>query len=211
MTQNRIRNALMDGAVRLAAKEGIEKLTTRNIAAECDLHDAYIYRYFIDKDDLISQAFLREDRELNRRIAEGIANADMSSLTLEKSLRIVLMPIWEYLVANEDVCKFYVRYYYSIYFKKFTLKEFKTGNSRFKEAFDKMFPSNMDTEIVLLYAMDTILSMAMKVVCGEINKTSDIEERVFKLIYSIVKTFIETDDNMLNQDMWEIDNYDRDF
>ena len=74
-----------------------------------------------------------------------------------------------------------------------------------------MFPSNMDTEIVLLYAMDTILSMAMKVVCGEINKTSDIEERVFKLIYSIVKTFIEIDDNMLNHDMWEIDNYDRDF
>ena len=74
-----------------------------------------------------------------------------------------------------------------------------------------MFPSNMDTEIVLLYAMDTILSMAMKVVCDEINKTSDIEERVFKLIYSIVKTFIEIDDNMLNHDMWEIDNYDRDF
>ena len=49
MTQNRIRTALMDATVKVVARDGLEKLTTRSIANECELHDTYIYRYFLDK------------------------------------------------------------------------------------------------------------------------------------------------------------------
>ena len=59
---NKLRNQLMDGAIKAVSIYGLEGLTTRSIEQQCKLKDSYIYRYFEDKEDLLKKAFLREDR-----------------------------------------------------------------------------------------------------------------------------------------------------
>lgn len=50
---------LLQGAVRAVARNGLENTTTRSIGAEAGIDDAYIYRYFKDKEELICRAFSR--------------------------------------------------------------------------------------------------------------------------------------------------------
>ena len=161
MTQNRIRNALMDGAIKVVARDGLEKITTRSIASECDLHDAYIYRYFIDKEDLLMMTFIREDKAMTAHIKENLENSDLKGKSIEEVLRAVVMPIWEFLMENEDVCKFYVRYYYSIHFEKDAIEEFREDNRTLRAAFEELFPKGSDLELMFHYHMDTLLSLAM--------------------------------------------------
>jgi len=191
MTQTRIRTALMDGAIKVVARDGLDKLTTRSIANECDLHDAYIYRYFIDKEDLLKRTFLREDKILNDKI---LVRFDELNGTAEKSfkeiLKAVLMPIWEHLMENEDICKFYVRYYYSVHFERDALEDFKEDNKRLRRVFKGILPEGSDAEMIFQYNMDTMLHLAMKVTTGEIEKTPDIDERVFKLLHSVTTVFL---------------------
>lgn len=192
MTQNRIRNALMDGAIKVVARDGLEKITTRSIASECDLHDAYIYRYFIDKDDLLMRTFIREDKAMTARIKENLEKSDLKGKSIEEVLRAIVMPIWEFLMENEDVCKFYVRYYYSIHFEKDAIEEFREDNRTLRGTFEDLFPQGADLELMFHYHMDTLLNIAMKVTTDEIKKTPDIGERVFKLLYSVTKVFLKT-------------------
>ena len=77
----------MDSSIKVEAREGLDKLTTRSIASECDLHDAYIYRYFIDKDDLLKKAFLREDRVLTEKIMSNAGVFEMEGLSFRERLR----------------------------------------------------------------------------------------------------------------------------
>lgn len=192
MTQNRIRNALMDGAIKVVARDGLEKITTRSIASECDLHDAYIYRYFIDKDDLLMRTFIREDKAMTARIKENLEKSDLKGKSIEEVLRAIVMPMWEFLMENEDVCKFYVRYYYSIHFEKDAIEEFREDNRTLRGTFEGLFPQGADLELMFHYHMDTLLNIAMKVTTDEIEKTPDIGERVFKLLYSVTKVFLKT-------------------
>lgn len=45
---NKLRNQLMDGAIKAVSIYGLEGLTTRSIEQQCKLKDSYIYRYFED-------------------------------------------------------------------------------------------------------------------------------------------------------------------
>jgi len=193
MTQTRIRNALMDSAIKVVARDGLDKLTTRSIAGECDLHDAYIYRYFIDKEDLLKRAFLREDKALTDKIIESVNHVETGTDNFRDILKAILMPIWDYLMVNEDVCKFYVRYYYSVHFEKDALEEFKEDNRRLKSVLETYLPEGADIELIFQYNMDTMLHMAIKTTTGEIEKTTDIRERVFHLLYSVTKVFLSVE------------------
>ena len=47
--------ALMDGAVRSVALYGLENASTKTISACCGINEAYIYRYFESKEDLLAK------------------------------------------------------------------------------------------------------------------------------------------------------------
>lgn len=194
MTQNRIRTALMDSAIKVVARDGLDKVTTRSIATECNLHDTYIYRYFIDKEDLLKRTFLREDKRLNDKIIEKLHEVGTENKTFKELMKSVLMPIWDYLMDNEDICKFYVRYYYSEYFVKDAMADFKADFIRLESAFAHVMPSGKDSEMIFQHNLDTMLSMAIKVTTGQIAKSDDIDERVFNLLYSITKVFLEIEE-----------------
>ena len=184
MTQNRIRTALMDATVKVVARDGLEKLTTRSIANECELHDTYIYRYFLDKEDLLKRTFLREDKLLNDIIFERIRNTDLEGLHFREKFELIWMDAWDLFIENPDKCKFYVRYYFSLYFQD-TVREYKEGNKELMEIFKSFFDIDTDVAMLYHYNIDTLLHMAMRVSIGELENTEELKREIFELIYSI--------------------------
>lgn len=59
MEVQEMRQVFIDSAVRVVARDGLEKATTKAIAAEAGLNEAYIYKCFAGKDELLSEAFYR--------------------------------------------------------------------------------------------------------------------------------------------------------
>ena len=191
MTQNRIRTALMDATVKCVARDGLDKLTTRSIASECELHDTYIYRYFIDKDDLLKRTFIREDQKMIELMLESATKVDTENLSFRENLRLLWMPAWDYLMEHPDECKFYVRYYYSVHFEKDALEEFKDNNEALKAKFRKIFFDNKEIEFLFHYNIDTMLHLTMRIATGEIENDENVREEVFELMYSVNKVYME--------------------
>ena len=101
------------------------------------------------------------------------------------------MPAWEHLMENPDVCKFYVRYYYSVHYENDAIEEFKANNLELKRKFASLLPDGTDVEMIFQYNVDTLLHLAMKVTSGEIENTEDMPERVFHLLYSVNMAFVQ--------------------
>ena len=55
------RAALIEGAVRAVAERGLENTSTNLISRISGLNEAYIYRYFENKEDLLAKAFAESD------------------------------------------------------------------------------------------------------------------------------------------------------
>ncbi len=191
MTQNRIRKALMDATISVVARDGLDKLTTRSIASECELHDTYIYRYFLDKDDLLKRTFMREDKRMIDLMLDSVSKANLEELDFKESLRLLWMPAWEYLIDHPDVCKFYARYYYSVHFEKDALEDFKENNKSLKNKFKSIFSLDKDVDFLFHYNIDTMLHLTIRVATGEIPKDARLKEAVFALMYSINKVYME--------------------
>lgn len=56
-----IRQAFIQSAIRVVARVGLDKTTTKAIAADAGLNEAYIYRCFEGKEDLLRAAFHMAD------------------------------------------------------------------------------------------------------------------------------------------------------
>ena len=195
MTHNKIRTALMDSTVKIVARDGLDKLTTRSIASECGLHDTYIYRYFLDKEDLLMRTFLREDKALTNHMLEQIRGADLEGTHFREKLELIWIPTWRLLIENPEMCKFYVRYYYSTYFEDAT-EEFRHENREIMDVFKKFFDADFDVEMLYHYNIDTMLHMAMRVAIGEMENNEELEKEVFELIYSINLVFTKKLENL---------------
>ena len=143
---NKLRNQLMDGAIKAVAIYGLEGLTTRSIEQQCKLKDSYIYRYFEDKEDLLKKAFLREDRSFINTIETNFSVMNNDKIDFKERCYSLWKPCWQYLVSRPDVCKFYVRYYYSTYFAQQALSEHTDICKMLVAKFADAFPKNVRLE-----------------------------------------------------------------
>ena len=65
------KQAFIEGTVRVVARDGLDKTTTKAIATEAGLSEAYIYRCFESKEALLCAAFHMEDVAFAYFLKEG--------------------------------------------------------------------------------------------------------------------------------------------
>lgn len=70
---------IVQAAIGLIAREGYEKLTTKNIAAELGITDAALYRHFDSKKELIVM-ILRYFEDISCRVISTIDSKDLSPM-----------------------------------------------------------------------------------------------------------------------------------
>lgn len=120
------RLALLRSTVRSVAKYGMKDVSTRSISGDAGVNDAYIYRYFQDKEDLLKQAYLMENDKFMRVVLQRmeLIRNQSTGCTQQERFRLIFHVAWRYLIDTPDVCRFFLYYYNSPNFEKYARKEY---------------------------------------------------------------------------------------
>lgn len=176
----------MEGAIKVIARDGFDKASTRNIAKECGLADAYIYHYYKDKDDLLSRAFQKEDAALAAKVKQHLPVMRQPGLSLEERCRLLFGSVWRHLVAYPDSCGFYVQYYYSPYYRKYSAAEHSKTWQQLHDDLSVAFRKQEDARPILGLVLHTMLSLAHR---GRTDPRQDDDETInrhFETVYSFL-------------------------
>lgn len=189
MKQDDIRSRLIDGTIHVIARDGLDKATTKQIGIETNINQAYIYRCFEDKEDMLTKAFERLDDELAEKTMEHVAVMYMQELDYETRCRFYFSAIWKFLTQSREKCLAYVRYFYSPYFRIYSAEEHKKRFNPLIAKFKDAFKDEVDVWMILNHILNVMLDFAVKVHNDEMPNNDDYSEHIFRVIYQSVKQY----------------------
>ena len=185
------RRELIDGTIRTVANIGLENTTTDAICKESGLNVSTIYRFYNTKEELIADAFSITDEEFLGVILNGFPVLRYESVDYESRCHVLFLKTWEFIMARQSELLFYIRYYYSISFQKYS-KE--AHIRRFAPLFEKMktaFPETADVRMVMHHILDTLLDEAQKQVSDASIDNAIAGEKCFRLIFAVVRSYVK--------------------
>lgn len=191
MASHSTKDILLDRVVTVIANEGLDKTTTKAIVAGTGINEAYIYRNFEDKEDMISKAFDMLDSELVSQVMLNIRIMNGHDGDFEARSRIFFSGMWRFLLGNREKCLAFIRYYYSPYFKKYSAEAHKERCEPIIKEFKKIFREESNVWMLLVHILNVMLDFAIKVYDGAVPDDDDTQEHVFRLIYHSVKQYFK--------------------
>lgn len=108
-----MKQAFLQSAVRVAARDGLDKTTTKAIAKDAHLNEAYIYKCYSGKDELLRDALIMEDRNLADLLFEILPIMRDSDLPWKSRAYILWKRCWDFILEEPDDCIFYIRFYFA--------------------------------------------------------------------------------------------------
>ena len=183
-----IASDLIESTVKVIARDGFDKASTRNIAGECGIADAYIYVHFKDKDDLFSKAFQKEDAALAREVKKYLSILSQPGITNEDRLYFLFSKTWMHLIAYPDSCRFFVQYYYSPYYTKYSAQEHLERWMPFLEQVKVLFKPEADVRALLRLVLNTMLGQAIKAAADPSEDKDSIARNNYALILGMLST-----------------------
>lgn len=182
------RMLLLKSAVRAVSKFGMKDASTRCISNEAGVNDAYIYRFFQDKEDLLKQAFLLENDKCARCVLRHIdlARDQLNSLSLIERCRHVFHMLWRYLLDNPDVCRFCMYYYYSPSFERYTQDTYREHLGSLARSIQPIFNNILDVKQCMCALFVLLNSSAFHVLNGVLPDDNNTEERTFKMVLNAI-------------------------
>lgn len=184
-----VQNRLIGRTITVIAENGLDKTTTKAIVKGTDINEAYIYRYFSDKEDLLSHVFDTLDEELVAKVMQHLPVMYMRELEYELRCRVFFEAVWKFLLGNKEKCLAFVRYYYSPYFTKYSAESHKRRYVPVVEKFKEAFKDEADVWMILNHILNVMLDFAVKAHNGQMPKEDNYVEHVFLVIYASVKQY----------------------
>lgn len=186
MEQHSMKQTFIESAVRVVARDGLEKATTKAIDAEAGLNEAYIYKCFSGKDDLLSNAFRQEDENFAALLRNTLPVMRMAGLTWNERVFQLWKLSLEFILEKESDCLFYLRYYYSancrIYACDTHLKCFHALIERTKPT----LKPGTNVDMLVHQIFNIMLAFASRVMGGEMENSEATTQWAFEQIYSFV-------------------------
>ncbi len=189
MGQDDLRQALIDGTIHVIALSGLDKATTRAISNATGINEAYIYRFFENKEKLFEQSFEYLDKQLVDKSVLHIDVMYMQEMDYETRCRIYFFAMWRFLIGNKDEILMYVRYYYSPYFKRLSAETHKQRFIPLINKFKDAFNDEADVWMILNHILNVMLAFAVMAHNDEMPKEDNYTEHVFRVIYQSVKQY----------------------
>lgn len=177
---------LIECTVETVYTHGLEKTTTSRIARSANLNEAYIYRCFKDKDDLLAKTFAYVDNMFLHQLLENFPVMEFNGIDYELRCRILFKKCWDYIMLHTHWLIFYIRYYYSLSFQEFFYEEHM---ERFSVLIDLLKPAchpEANPVTVLHHLMDTLLGQARKQILHP-QEPAQAEDDTFHLLFSVLK------------------------
>ena len=182
---------LIRAAVEAVARDGLEKTTTRSIGAIARINDAYIYRYFSDKEDLLSRAYVLVNEDLIglllRRMSE-VAGAGIAEGYAR--FAYVVRGLWDALIASPETCLFCDYYYHSASYKKHTAERHHEQAMRLLDKMGEGYELQPQAEFSLYHLMETLFCFAAKAVEGYYPRTEEGFEQVAGRLYMAFRSIV---------------------
>lgn len=186
-----MKETLLARTITVIASAGLDKTTTKAIVTGTGINEAYIYRNFSDKEDLLSKAFEEVDREIVTKALKHISVMYMRDMDYEMRCRHFFFYMWEYLLDNKEKCLTYIRYYYSPYFKKYSAEAHRQRYECLVATFEDAVAPDVDAWILVNHILNIMLDFAIKVFDGELPNDESTSTWVFRLVYHSVKAYFK--------------------
>ncbi len=185
-THEKQRYALMEAAVKAAVEGGLTSITARKIGALSGVNEVYIYRYFSNKNDLISKTFEFADERILGFILDNFDVMNYADENYIDRCRELFSRCWDFIMLRPDWLVFYVRYYYSSTFQKLS---YDAHMRRYAVLIDKMRPAchpGAEVATVLHHILDTTLGQARKQIMHP-QEPETAKDNAFWLVFSVLK------------------------
>lgn len=186
-----VQSRLIDRTIMVIAENGLDKTTTKAIVKGTDINEAYIYRYFSDKEDLLSHVFDTLDEELVAKVMQHLPVMYMRELEYELRCKVFFEAVWKFLLGNKEKCLAFVRYYYSPYFTKFSAESHKKRFLPIVTKFEDAFKDEADVWMILNHILNVMLDFAVKVHNGQMPNEDIYAEHVFRVIYRSIEQYFK--------------------
>lgn len=194
MKQDELRLRLIDGTIRVIAREGLDGTSTKQIGLETSINEAYIYRCFKDKEDMFAKTFASLDNELMVKVMQHIPVMYNQEIEYETRCWIFFAAVWKFFLGNRDKCLAFIRYYYSPYFQKYSAEEHKKRYIPLVDMFKDAFRDEANVWMILNYVQMTMLDFAIKVFDGSVPDNDDTAEHVFRVIYFSIQQYFKKEE-----------------
>ena len=192
-----IRELLINNTIRLIAEGGFEKATTKEITycggnlPDVKMNEVYIYRIFGSKENLYEVVFARLDNEVYQAFRRGaVAVGGFGGGSREKIYEFIRLA-WRFILGNEDKCRCYVRYYYSVYFKGSSRD---THRKLFASVISEMAPAfkaEADIVSIMHSVFSTLLDFGIRVYNGDLEDNDDSIEHICNVLYCMMSTYFK--------------------
>lgn len=181
-----MRQAFIDSAVRVVARDGIEKTTTKAVAAEAKLNEAYIYKCFSGKDELLSAALQMEDVRFAELLQKTLPVMHMPGLSWKERAYILWKKSWDFILKVPADCIFYIRYYYSASCRAHAYEMHLACFRPLIEKASRSFKPGTNMDMLIHQIFSTMLFFASRVLSGELENSEETTRWAFEQIYSFV-------------------------
>lgn len=192
MKHHNVRNRLIENTIKVIATEGLDKTTTKSIVLGTDLNEAYIYRFFSSKEELLKATFAFLDEELLQKSMQHIEVMYNQSLEYEMRCRFFFSSMWNFFLNNREKCLSYIRYYYSPYYNRYSADEHKERFLPLVAKFSDAFKTESNVWMILNHILNVMLDFAVKVFDGAVSNSEDTAEHVFRLVYFSIMQYFKT-------------------
>ena len=195
--ETEIKELLIENAIHLIAEGGFEKATTKELAhsggglPDFKMNEVYIYRFFGSKEKLYETAFVRLDSELVQAFKRGVELVGGFADERKKKLSEFFSLAWQFVLGNEERCRCYVRYYYSIYFKDDARETHKKLFEGIIAEMTPVFKQEADVEAILHSVFTAMFDFAIRVYNGELEDSDINRPHIFNVLYCMMATYFK--------------------
>ncbi|MBE6592738.1 MAG: hypothetical protein E7642_01945 [Ruminococcaceae bacterium] len=147
------------------------------------LNEVHIYRVFGSKENLYAQAFRMLDEEIfvnGYRAAMVFADKETPA---KENFKKFFNSLWRFILGNEDKCRYYVRFYYSVYFRESAHRNHRENFANGIALFKDQFKEEADVRSLLHSTFTTLLDFAIRVYNGDLEDTQSNADHIFNLLY----------------------------
>ena len=181
-----MKQAFIESTVRVVARNGLEKTSTKAIANEAGLNEAYIYKCFDSKEQLLAETLMDGDEKLYMYLQGAMTVMRIESLSWKERAFLYWENDWKQTLIRKEETLFYIRYYYSASCRKYA---YKPHLARFDPMIDSMkaaFRPGTNVSMLMHQVFDTKLMFALRVFFGELEDSEETTRWIFEQIYSFM-------------------------
>lgn len=183
MKHSDIRNTLLSRTISVIADQGFDGATTRAITGTTGINDAYIYRCFKGKEDLMAEAFATVDEDICR-----VLNNHTDSKTVD--LRAAFADLWRYFLNNPEKTRMYSRYWYSPYYQWNSAERHRETYAPLMEKIQSLLTDGANAELLMQVVLCGMITLALCVFDGSVPDNSKTAEEVGRLAYHAMCSYL---------------------